>query len=177
LITGTPGVGKTTVITKLYKDLIDKLSLSIKGFITTEIRKGGDRVGFEIKTFSSDQTALIAHVSEIKSSLKVGKYSVNIDNFEKFALPEIKGKCDVYLIDEIGKMECFSEKYIKAMEELIDDENKLLIATISQKGEGFMSQIKKHPNVELLEITRQNRDQVPQILFSKIEKLLKNSQK
>ena len=149
------------------------MSLTIKGFITTEMRKNGDRVGFEIKTFSKDQTALIAHDDEIKSSMKVGKYSVNIENFETYALPEIKDKCDIRLIDEIGKMECFSDKFIKAMRELLQDKKELVVATISQKVEGFISEVKKNPDVDLIEITRHNRDQIPQMLYSKIEKFLK----
>jgi len=174
-ITGSPGVGKTTVINKLYDKLNEKMSLSIKGFITTEMRRGGDRVGFEIKTFSKDQTALIAHVDEIKSSTKVGKYAVNIENFEKYALPEIKENCDIRLIDEIGKMECFSDKFIQAMRELLEKEKELVVSTISQKGEGFISEAKNNPDVDLIEITRDNRDEMPQILYSRIESLLKKN--
>ena len=44
LITGKPGVGKTTVIKKLAGELAD---LRPRGFYTEEIRKAGKRKGLE----------------------------------------------------------------------------------------------------------------------------------
>ena len=57
LITGKPGVGKTTLIQKV----LDNVELTCQGFYTREIRADqGNRLGFEIVTLDG-KTALLAH--------------------------------------------------------------------------------------------------------------------
>ena len=49
LLTGRPGIGKTTVIMRLAESL---QQLQVKGFYTEEIRESGRRKGFMAATFS-----------------------------------------------------------------------------------------------------------------------------
>ena len=51
LITGYPGVGKTTLINKIVK----QLSCSIGGFYTHEMLENGRRTGFYITDFDGNQ--------------------------------------------------------------------------------------------------------------------------
>ena len=48
LLTGVPGVGKTTIVSKVAAGLSGRRN---RGFVTDEIREGERRVGFEIRTF------------------------------------------------------------------------------------------------------------------------------
>jgi len=102
LLTGLPGIGKTTVIRRVVERLTDK---TVAGFFTEEIREAGQRRGFRIATFSGG-SGVLAHVN-LKTNHRVGRYHVDVSGFERLVLPELRRPCDIVLIDEIGKMECF----------------------------------------------------------------------
>lgn len=53
----------------------------------------------------------------IRSPYQVGKYGVNIENLEKIAVPSIISvqTDELIVIDEIGKMECFSNHFRSAV--------------------------------------------------------------
>ncbi len=154
LITGLPGVGKTTLIVKLAEKL---KGLQPVGFYTEEIREAGVRRGFELQSFDG-QKGLLSHV-DVKSPPRVGKYGVDLPGFEQFldSIPFNAPKTKIIIIDEIGKMECLSSKFRKLMAEILDSE-KMLIATIALKGSGSIAEIKARPDVQLFEITASNRD-------------------
>ncbi|MDI6807606.1 MAG: NTPase [Candidatus Eisenbacteria bacterium] len=156
LITGPPGVGKTTAVRRLCENLN---KFHPVGFFTEEIRVGGVRIGFEIVTLDG-RRALLSHV-DIQSRYRVGKYNVNISEFEaildsiKFVSPETV----LIIIDEIGKMECFSDKFRELVNEILDSE-KILIATIAMTGRGLIATVKKRSDVRLFEISERNRDSI-----------------
>jgi nucleoside-triphosphatase THEP1 len=160
LITGVPGIGKTTLIMKIL-DAVKHTGPV--GFYTEEIREQGTRKGFSLISTRGDRS-ILAHVN-IKSRFKVGKYSVDVSGFEAFIekLPLFDDNAGTIVIDEIGKMECLSTKFAKLIRTIFDSE-KLFIATIAMKGEGLIAEVKKRLDIEIFEITRDNRDD----LFQKI---------
>jgi len=79
LITGLPGVGKTTLIKKLSEEL---KHLHPAGFYTEEIREEGQRKGFELISLDGKR-GLLSH-KDIKSPYRVGQYKVDIEGFENF---------------------------------------------------------------------------------------------
>jgi nucleoside-triphosphatase len=156
LITGTPGIGKTTVI----RQTADKLGLrGLRGFYTEEIREDGERCGFRLVSFDG-AAHIIAHVDFPKRH-RVGKYGVNVpvlDEAARLLHPDPHAR--VYLVDEIGKMECFSDRFIAAMRVLIS-EHAPIVATVGIHGGGFIAEVKCRPECELWEVTRANRDELP----------------
>ncbi len=64
---------------------------------------------------------------------------------------------NLIIIDEIGKMECFSDKFKKLIRKILNSD-KLLIASISLKGGGLIAEIKKRDDIKLFEITQSNRE-------------------
>jgi nucleoside-triphosphatase len=161
LLTGLPGVGKTTLIRRLSEEL---KNLHPAGFYTEEIREEGVRKGFELISLDGKK-GLLSHV-EIKSPYRVGKYKVDVKGFEGFLdsiaffAPETK----LIIIDEIGKMECLSLEFKRLIKEILNSE-KMIIATIAFKGSGLIEEIKKRNDVRLFEITEKNRDSLlPEIL-------------
>jgi nucleoside-triphosphatase len=153
LLTGAPGVGKTTLVRKTVEALV---GLRARGFTTEEIRDGGQRKGFRLETLDGDR-ATLAHV-DIRSRCNVGRYGVDVDTMDRVAVGTLKfdSSIDVFVIDEIGKMECFSSKFVKTVETLLDSGARI-IATVPLKGSDFVRKIKQHPQAELLEITKENR--------------------
>ena len=157
LITGVPGLGKTTVMRKVKGLLAGK---RIRGFLTDEIRnERGERLGFQIETFDG-RVARLASV-ELRSPNRVGRYGVDLDALNAVAVPALAlEERAIYLIDEIGKMECLSGAFIDAVARLLDADCPV-IATVARRGKGFIAEVKRHPRTETWEVTRANRDAMP----------------
>lgn len=153
LVTGLPGVGKTTFIINLANELRD---FSLAGFYTTEIREGDVRKGFELVSLDGKKS-ILSHV-DIKSEYRVGRYGVDVKEFEAFleSLGLAHSDADVLLIDEIGKMECHSKMFRQMITSLLDLK-KPVVATISLRGEGLISEVKRRPDVQVVELTPANR--------------------
>lgn len=166
LITGRPGVGKTTVIRAVAGGLSRRV---LGGFYTEEIRTAGARVGFRLTTFDGRQ-AVMAHVG-FRASARVGAYGVDVRVVAELATPAlaVRGDVSAYLVDEIGKMECLTPEFVTAMRALLDSP-KPVIATIAQRGVGFIDEVKRRTDSELLEVTRGNRDEMPGRVLAWLER-------
>ena len=77
--------------------------------------------------------------------------------------------CALYLVDEIGKMECMSKGFVTAMRTLLTCD-KLLVATVSKGGRGFIEEVKTRNDVELLEVTHPNRDGLPAVVLEWLDR-------
>ncbi len=165
LVTGLPGTGKTTVITRLAERF---KGFAIAGFYTEELRAGGARKGFEIVDVRGGRV-LLSHV-DIQGGQRVGKYGVDIAGFERYleGVSFLSGSTDLIIIDEIGKMECLSSLFRRLVIRVLDAPV-LTAATIALHGGGIIENIKKREDVRLFELTRENRDE----LVGVVEKALK----
>jgi nucleoside-triphosphatase len=156
LITGRPGIGKTTVIRRVADLLEDR---RLRGFYTEEVREGGERRGFRLVGFDGT-TRMIAHVDFPKSQ-RVGRYGVDADAIkEAAALLRPDSTAYVCLVDEIGKMECLSDDFVAAMRVLISGRAPV-VATVGARGGGFIAEVKRRPECELWQVTSANRDELP----------------
>lgn len=156
LITGLPGIGKTTLI----KQLLYKLKrYDPVGFYTEEIRLKGDRKGFQIIA-PDGQRSILAHVL-IDSPYQIGKYKVDVNGFDTFldSLNIHQYKNNPVIIDEIGKMECLSVKFVRMIQELLDSQN-IVIATIAHTDGGIKGKIKEREDVMLFKINLENRNTI-----------------
>ncbi len=157
LITGVPGIGKTTVLRKVSERLGNA---RVCGFYTEELREHGSRRGFRLVGFDGTQ-GVIAHV-HLPHRQRVGKYGVDVAALNRLAQTTLtlKRDCTVYLVDEIGKMECLASGFVAVMRALLDAKVPV-VATIGKKAGGFIEEVKAHRDVELWEVTRTNRDVLP----------------
>ena len=156
LITGPPGSGKTTVIRRAADGLRGE---GLRGFYTEEIRERGERRGFRLVSFNGT-VRIIAHV-DFPASHRVGKYGVDvraIDNAAALLRPDPEAR--IYLVDEIGKMECLSQRFVVAVRALMAS-GLPTVATVSARGGGFMAEVKRQPACELWHVTYGNRDELP----------------
>jgi len=154
LLTGKPGVGKTTLIRKIIERM---QSVQMAGFYTSEIRSGGYRSGFELNGLNGDRR-ILAH-AELESHHRVGKYGVDTAGFELFLenLDLLNPGAAVIVIDEIGKMELFSSRFRTLLRQILDSD-KCLLASIALHGKGLIENIKRRPDINLIEVTPNNRE-------------------
>jgi nucleoside-triphosphatase len=156
LLTGPPQCGKTTVVMRV----VDRFPGRAAGFYTREGREGGRRLGFEIVTLDGEK-AWLSHV-DFPGPLRVGKYGVSLENLHRVGLPALTAApgVDLMVVDEIGKMECLSLRFVEAMERLWDGPVPLLI-TVAEKGGGYIQRVKEKPEALLITVTPANRDALP----------------
>ncbi|MEM5879112.1 MAG: NTPase [Candidatus Aenigmatarchaeota archaeon] len=162
-LSGRAGSGKSTVLSKTV-ELLKSKGLKVGGIVTPEIREEGKRVGFYVKDVFSQAMEVFASV-DFKIEPKLGKYGIDVEAFEKIALPAIDfaiENCDVVAIDEIGKMEFFSENFKKKIFALVLLD-KPLIAVLHRN---FVKQFKQFG--EVLEVNQENREKLPEELTKSI---------
>jgi nucleoside-triphosphatase len=159
LLTSPPGCGKTTVIRRLIEHLA---ALRIAGFYTQEHREGGRRVGFEAVGISTGIHALLAHTRS-RSRIRVGRYGVELAAVVPLVKAELArppSEVDVFVIDEIGKMELCCDEFIEAVHWLLDGPVPL-VATVAKRGGGLIAEAKTRSDVRLVQVTEGNRDALP----------------
>ncbi|TVL99365.1 MAG: AAA family ATPase [Candidatus Brocadia sp. WS118] len=169
LLSGKPGIGKTSVI----KKILPLVELDAGGFFTEEIRVMDRRMGFRIVTLDGTD-GILAHI-ECNSNYKVGKYRVDLDSFEKIAIPAledaIKSK-SIVVIDEIGTMELFSIQFRELVRKILNSD-KTLLCTIKENGDAFTEEIKNRRDIALITVNYENRETLPE----KVLEMLKTMKK
>jgi nucleoside-triphosphatase len=159
LVTGPPRCGKSTLI----EAIVARIHMPMTGFFTREIIEKTSRVGFRIVTLAGEE-GILAH-EQIRSRFRVGKYGVNLDDLERIAVPSIvpSHPDEIVVIDEIGKMECYSPPFRQTLARTLNSPNKVL-GSVALKGGPFIEQIKSRPDVRLVVVTEQNRHQLAGLL-------------
>ena len=153
LLAGRPGVGKTTVI----KQVVDMLGGETGGFYTEEIRQGGRRLGFKIITLEAEE-GVLAHV-DIKGPPRVSKYGVNLGDLEEVGVAALRRAIEerrYVVIDEIGRMELYSQEFREAVVEALESE-KVVLGTVMAGRHPWVDTLKVRPQVTVLTVTEGNR--------------------
>lgn len=177
VIEGLPGTGKSTLL-KLVLDSYDGM---MTGLITTETKENEKRVGFKMgihyKGANENPFArTIAHVG-IDSQVSVSKYRINISEINKQASERLRagfGLNYLLYLDEVGEMQLYSKTFTELAEAYLDAPN-ICIMTVSKKYKStFIDAIKKRDDVELIELTPENRDSMKMYILEKIVGYSKN---
>jgi nucleoside-triphosphatase len=161
LLTGWPGVGKTTALRRI----VEGLEGSTGGFYTREVRTGGRRTGFELVTLEGER-ALLATTdpsAELGRPVSFGRYRVDLEAIDAVGVPALvlalqQGR--VVVVDEIGPMEIRSARFREAILKILDGEAPV-VGTIYGRPQPFADRVKAHPRARVREITMDNRDALP----------------
>lgn len=161
ILTGRPGIGKTTIIKAVIAQLGDRAG----GFYTEEILGPGGRKGFRLITLDG-QSAVIAHI-DFKSRSQVGRYDVKVDVIDNLGAGAIRAAIDrnpIVIIDEIGKMELFSSQFQSAVLKAVSS-SKIVLATAMLDNHPWLLALKSLPQVTVWEVNKPNRTRlVEQVL-------------
>jgi nucleoside-triphosphatase len=174
LLTGSPGVGKTTVLLRVIEELKAR-GYSVGGMISQEVRSHGTRVGFEILDLGSGRRGWLAHVDQ-KSGPSVGRYRVNLADLGGLGvaaiLKAVEG-LDVVAIDEVGPMELFSEKFRDAVNKACES-RKLVLGVVHWKArDRLIDELKAREDAELFLVSHMNRNELHEVIVDKAVEFLK----
>lgn len=161
LLTGRPGVGKTTVIRRVAERSGET---RLRGFYTEEVGEHGERKGFRLLGFDGGDR-IIAHINFPKAH-RVGKYGVDLTAIDDAAsLLAHDPTAPFYVVDEIGKMECLSARFVTAVRKLLAGDVPV-VATVGLHGGGFIAEVKCLKQCLLWEVTQDNRDKLPSCVLA-----------
>jgi nucleoside-triphosphatase len=155
LLTGRPGCGKTTLVKRVAKEL----ALPASGFYTEEIRERGGRVGFKIVTLEGNE-AVLAHVDF--NTARVGKYGLDLSALDTVGVEALRKALDagqLVVIDEIGPMEIRSRIFRDVVQQALDSRVAVL-GTVTARSFAFTDAIKRRRDVTVIEVRRDNREQL-----------------
>ncbi len=173
LITGRPGIGKTTAVLKVAEEL-RRRGFKVGGMVSREERAAGRRVGFVIEDLMTGKTGYLAKVGSGPGP-RVGRYTVILSDLESVGVGAIRRavrEADVVVIDEIGPMELYSEEFKRAVLEALNSP-KPVLATIHIRANRypFTQQILSRRDVRLITLTLSNRDRVPREVAEEVARL------
>ncbi len=163
-LTGEPRVGKSTLIAAVIDGVENK-----QGFITKEVRTDGVRTSFNMISSAGDKIVLCDVNST--SEVRVSRYGVNIDELNKFIanLPDIEPGRLIY-IDEVGQMELYSDSFKALVSEYLEKPNPLIGTLSSVYSDEFTEKLRKREDVEIIQVTLENRDSLKDELTGRVAK-------
>jgi nucleoside-triphosphatase len=164
-ITGRPGVGKTTLIERV----LERISGSAGGVLSREIRVCGRRVGFALVDVATGAEGRLSHLHQPEGP-KVGRYTVDLESVESFGIPAIRDAVrtkDLVVIDEIAPMELCSDLFVPAVEEALESDKGLLVATHANANHPIAHRVRQE--LDLYRVKLSNRDALVEEIVQKLE--------
>lgn len=173
LLTGDPGIGKTSIVLKIVDEL-RTAGYRVGGMMSCEVRSRGTRVGFRILDVDDGERGWLSRAGQVRGP-RVGKYRVNMNDLEKIGVQGILKaveNSDVVIVDEIGPMEMFSERFEKAVRETVKSQ-KLVIGVVHWRLKNrLIDEIKQREDTEVFVVTLDNRTTLHQAIVKRALDLL-----
>ena len=174
LLTGRPGVGKTTRMgtSDVIQAVAEALGDRAGGFYTEEIRGTGKRTGFRLVTLDG-QEAVMSHVNlRGQGRPRVGRYGVDVGAIERVgvaALRQAMQERRIVVVDEIGKMELFCGPFKDVVLQAVGGPY-TVIATAMAKPNPWVAGLLCLPQVEVWEVTTKNRNEMTEKVLRWLER-------
>ncbi len=163
-LTGDFQVGKSTLIRNVLKELP---TCRLGGFCTISVMDTPEAFGsvYIVKAdavFAADGNN-ISFNEENRVGIRSNKGPIGFPEvFEQYgvnALSDI-GTCDLILMDEVGKMERNALTFTNLILEVLEGDVPVLGVLRKEGATPIQEAIRNHPNVQLIEVTVENRDQL-----------------
>jgi len=149
--------------------------IKVGGIVSSEILENGVRVGFKIIDLEGGAEGILAHIRQ-RSGPQVGKYRVCLRDLENIGVGAILNACksvDLIIIDEVGPMELYSEAFKDAVLRALESD-KIVLGTIHYRVKtSFTNMIRGRGDVEIIEVTYDNRNSLPRKISELILKEIK----
>lgn len=169
-LTGTPGVGKSTVARKVVERIHGE-GARVGGMTSGDLRSGSRRVGFEIRNVMTREAGVLAHVNQ-PTGPRIGKYRVKSEDLDKIGTEAILSAIkdgDLIVIDEVGPMELTSGRFKDAVQAALAS-GKPLLGTVHRNAQDpLVRAIRSASGIEIIEVTYENRDGLPGLLAERFK--------
>ena len=163
-ITGSPGVGKSTVC----RNVLKQLTCTYGGMTSADIRAKGERVGFEIRDIATGKQGILAHRQGVGP--RVGSYHVNLEDLNNIGVTAIRNamNSELIVIDEIAPMEFKSTEFVRAVEEALSSDRNMLVVLHQKSAHPLAERIRRE--FEVYTVTLENRESLVSGIAEKIVK-------
>ena len=176
LITGPPGVGKTTVLLKVIQ-AVKAEGFRVGGMVCREVRVGRVRVGFKVEDLATGRQGWLAH-RDFKTSVRVGRYGVNLRDLESIGVEALKRALKdpgihIIALDEIGPMELKSRLFRDIVLEIVGGPKPLVAVVHYRARDALIDRVKSLRTLKVVRVSIMNRDRLPVEIAGELVKLLK----
>ncbi len=170
LVTGRPGIGKTTLVLRVCEAL-RRNGVVVGGMVSSEERVAGRRTGFIIKDLITGKQGYLAKAGPGPGP-RVGRYHVVLSDLNSIGVGAIRRairEAEVIVIDEIGPMELYSQEFKDTVVSALDLQ-KPVLATIHIRANRYpyTRAILARPDVRTYTVTLANRNTLPSVLTKEI---------
>jgi len=168
VLTGAPGVGKSTVVSKVVMRLKSR-GVIVGGCLSFERRAKGQRVGFAIRDLTTESEGELAGTAGTLGP-RVGKYRVNLKDLAsvgaKGLLAAAAGS-ELIVVDEVGPMELVSPDFRRAVAACIACGKPILAVVHERMQDDLLEDLKSRSSFSST-VTLENRDSLPDDLTPKL---------
>ncbi len=172
LITGPPGVGKSTVVSRVVLRL-RSAGVIVGGCVTVEKRVKGERVGFEVRDLTNGTQDELASITR-NLGPRVGKYRLNLAGLAAVGakgLSDAASASEFIVIDELGPMELTSPEFRRAVRSCIES-GKPMLAVVHERMEDDLLTELRSKATSLTEVDQHNREDVEDSLAKELLKAI-----
>jgi len=160
LLTGPPGVGKSTVVSRVILRLKSS-GVIVGGCSTAERKERGARVGFEVLNLTDGTKGVLASISAGLGP-RVGRYRVNLADLSAVGaagLVKAAASSEVIVIDEVGPMELVSPEFRRGVRACLDAGKPILAVVHERLEDDLLAELRQKAR-ETIAVTVENRDEV-----------------
>ncbi len=161
-LTGPKHIGKSTIIQKV----ISKWKLNIGGFITYP----GINNDLNIYISSVNDTKKYEAANRIAKRNSDGVIGI-IENFNELGVMLInkdKANASLLIMDELGFLEQEATNFKNSIYKCLN-ENIPILGVIKDRYIPWLEVIRNHPSVEIITVTKDNRDDLADIIIKKLK--------
>ncbi|HHW93753.1 MAG TPA: AAA family ATPase [Clostridiaceae bacterium] len=160
VISGHRGVGKSTLIEKLLYDL----EVPVRGFFTRSTprdEKGYHSIHIFRPTDRKQNRSKINHIGDCDGKNR----TINLHVFETVGVEYLREGLDdaatsVIVMDELGFMETEAMTFCETALSCFDSDRHVLASVKARPRTDFLDAVRSHPEVDVFDITVENRDEL-----------------
>ena len=146
LVTGKPGVGKSTFLQRVLQDHEHKIGIITKEMLDNSMRRSGFESHMTTSTLEDQAVIATKSLPISPDECRMGKYNVIVSNIDRLAerlLAETLVPGMVLYIDEIADIQYHSTKFRELCDKWLKSDN-FLIATVKEDTDiGWINEIKE----------------------------------